>query len=124
MKRAIGALFAMILASGAHATDSVYFHKDTVEAAEYRGGIVYNNYCILCHGVKADGNGRAAKIYNPKPADLVNSDKNDEYKHLIIRNGGAALGRSKFMPPWREELTEEQLNDVVTYLRAIQTPKP
>lgn len=124
MKFEFGGLFAVFLVSGVHATDSNFFQKDTVEAAEYRGGIVYNNYCILCHGVKADGNGRAAKIYNPKPADLVNSDKNDEYKQLIIRNGGAALGRSKFMPPWREELTEEQLNDVVIYLRAIQAVKP
>lgn len=124
MNRIIGGLIALLMACGAQAADMAYFQKDTVEAAEYRGGIVYNNYCILCHGVKADGNGRAARMYDPKPADLVNSDKNDDYKRMIIRDGGAALGRSKFMPPWREELTDEQLNDVVTYLRAIQINKP
>lgn len=101
-----------------------YPHKDTPEAAIYRGSIVFNNYCILCHGVKADGKGRAAKLYDPKPANLVMSDKNDDYKELIIRRGGAALARSQFMPPWGEELTDEQISDLVAYLRSIQVKKP
>lgn len=99
-------------------------NKNTLEAAIYRGSIVFNNYCILCHGVKADGNGRAARLYNPRPANLVLSDKNDDYKELIIRRGGTALGRSEFMPPWGEELTDEQIRDVITYLRSIQVNKP
>lgn len=98
--------------------------KHSVEAAIYRGSIVYSHYCVLCHGAAADGKGRAAKIYNPKPANLVASDKNDAYKELIIRNGGAALGRSEFMPPWKEELTDEQISDVVAFLRSIQQNKP
>lgn len=101
-----------------------YPHKNTPEAAIYRGSIVFNNYCILCHGVKADGKGRAAKLYDPKPANLVMSDKNDDYKELIIRRGGAALARSQFMPPWGEELTDEQISDLVAYLRSIQAKKP
>lgn len=98
-------------------------NKNTPEAAIYRGSIVFGNYCVLCHGVKADGNGRAAKIYNPKPANLVMSDKNDQYKELIIRRGGAAVARSQYMPPWGEELTDEQVSDVIAYLRSIQLSK-
>ena len=65
------------------------------------------------------GNGRAARLYTPRPANLVLSDKNAAYKDLIIRNGGAALGRSPYMPPWGEELTEEQLTDLVNFLGSI-----
>lgn len=101
-----------------------YPNKDSPEAAIYRGNIVFNNYCVLCHGLKADGNGRAAKLYNPRPANLVMSDKNDQYKELIIRRGGAALARSQFMPPWGEELTDEQVADVIAFLRSIQVNKP
>ncbi|HEY5798939.1 MAG TPA: cytochrome c [Burkholderiaceae bacterium] len=97
-----------------------YPHSNTPEAQVYRGDIVFKNYCVLCHGVKADGAGRAAKLYNPKPANLILSDKNDQYKELIIRQGGAALGRSEFMPPWGNELTDEQVSDVVAYLRSIK----
>lgn len=92
---------------------------NTREAEIFRGNIVFENYCILCHGIKADGAGRAAKMYNPKPANLLLSDKNDEYKERIIRQGGAALGRSEFMPPWGNELTNEQVTDVVAYLHSI-----
>ena len=104
-------------------TKGVFPHVDTLEASIFRGNIVFKNYCILCHGVKADGMGRAAKLYTPKPANLLLSDKNDAYKEMIIRQGGAALGRSEFMPPWDKELTKEQITDVVAYLRSISQVK-
>jgi mono/diheme cytochrome c family protein len=47
------------------------------------------------------------------------SDKNAAYFGLIIRMGGEAMGRSPYMPPWGAELTDEQTNDLVIYLRSI-----
>lgn len=105
------------------AYDSAYPAKNTLEGAIYRGSIVFHHYCELCHGINADGNGRAARLYNPRPANLVMSDKNDQYKELIIRRGGKALARSEFMPPWGDELTDEQISDVVAFLRSIRAPK-
>lgn len=93
--------------------------RDSSDAGAFRGGLVYANYCVTCHGFNADGNGRAARLYNPRPANLRLSDKNDAYMGLIIRMGGQAMGRSEFMPPWGAELTDEQMKDLVTYLRSI-----
>ncbi|HEU4622079.1 MAG TPA: cytochrome c [Burkholderiaceae bacterium] len=93
--------------------------RDSRDAAVFRGGLVYANYCVTCHGINADGNGRAAKLYNPRPANLRMSDKNDQYFKLIVQLGGKAMGRSEFMPPWGAELTEEQMNDIAAYLRSI-----
>ena len=93
--------------------------RDSVDAATFRGGLVFANYCVTCHGMNADGNGLAARLYNPKPANLRMSDKNDAYYGLIVRKGGAALGRSEFMPSWETELTNEQISDLVAYLRSI-----
>lgn len=98
--------------------------KDSVDAANFRGGLVYANYCVTCHGMNADGNGRAARLYNPKPANLRMSTKNDDYFELIIRKGGASLSRSEFMPAWEAELTGEQIRDLVSYLRSINVGKP
>lgn len=90
--------------------------QDQVE----RGGVVFKTNCILCHGVKGDGKGRASVFYDPRPANLTTSDKNDEYKKMIITLGGKALGRSEVMPAWGEQLlTEQQIDDVVAYLRTI-----
>jgi mono/diheme cytochrome c family protein len=93
--------------------------RDSTDAKVFRGGLVYSNYCVTCHGFNADGNGRAARLYNPKPANLRMSDKNDAYFALIVRMGGEAMGRSQFMPPWGAELTDEQTSDLVSYLRSI-----
>jgi mono/diheme cytochrome c family protein len=129
MKRILPVLVLLLATGNAMAQTAVknpvddFPRKDTPEAAIYRGDIVFHHYCVLCHGVKADGNGRAAKMYNPRPANLVKTDKNDQYKELIIRRGGAALMRSQYMPPWGDELTNEQIADLIAFLRSIQEGK-
>lgn len=90
-----------------------------------RGETVFKTNCILCHGVKGDGQGRASVLYNPRPANLTKSDKNDTYKKMIITLGGAAMGRSAVMPIWGQQLTELEIDDVVAYLRTILVvPQP
>jgi len=126
---ALAALLIAVAAAPASALDKVttaavstqgaLLPRDSNDAKVFRGGLVYSNYCVTCHGYNADGNGRAARLYNPKPANLRMSDKNDAYFGLIVRMGGEAMGRSQFMPPWGAELTDEQVNDLVTYLRSI-----
>jgi mono/diheme cytochrome c family protein len=93
--------------------------RDGPDAQVFRGSLVFFNYCVTCHGPNADGNGRAAKLYDPRPANLRRSDKNAQYMQLIVRMGGKRMGRSEFMPPWGEELTDEQIGDVVAYLQSI-----
>lgn len=96
-----------------------YPPKETVAASVLRGDIAFQNYCSLCHGTHADGRGRAARLYNPKPANLTASFLTDQSKESIIRMGGKSVGRSQFMPPWGEELTDEQITDIVRFLRSI-----
>ncbi len=105
--------------NSAKAVQGALLPRDSVDAAIFRGGLVFANYCVTCHGMNADGNGRAARLYDPRPANLRMSDKNDAYFALIIRTGGAAIGRSEFMPPWEAELTSEQIKDLVAFLRSI-----
>lgn len=96
--------------------------RDGPDAAVFRGRLVFFNYCATCHGPNADGGGRAARLYDPRPANLRTSDKTAPYMKRIVRGGGRSMGRSEFMPPWGEELTEEQMNDVVTYLLSLRQP--
>ena len=89
-----------------------------------RGEVVFKTNCILCHGINGDGKGRSAKLYDPRPADLTRSDKNDDYKRLIITLGGKALGRSEVMPVWGEQISAQEIDDVVEYLRTILVVPP
>lgn len=98
----------------------IRYFKDTVEASEIRGKIVYQNYCTLCHGAEGKGDGRAARLHNPPPFNLTLSGAPREYTAKIIRQGGEALGRGRGMPPWGEQLTDEQVNDVLNFLFSIR----
>ncbi|MBI3771344.1 MAG: c-type cytochrome [Gammaproteobacteria bacterium] len=84
-----------------------------------RGEVVFKTNCVLCHGVKGDGKGRASVLFDPPPANLTKSDKNDDYKRMIITMGGKAMGRSEVMPIWGQQISPQQIDDVVAYLRTI-----
>ena len=112
-------LSAQAAASAETRSDGALLPRDSPDAAVFRGGLVYGNYCVTCHGINADGNGRAARLHNPRPANLRASDKNDAYIKLIVTRGGEALGRSPGMPPWGEELTDEQISDVAAFVRSV-----
>lgn len=123
MKAALLACVAALMLGQAAAaevrSDGALLPRDSNDAAVFRGGLVYSNYCVTCHGINADGNGRAARLHNPRPANLRMSDKNDAYIRLIVTRGGEALGRSPGMPPWGEELTDEQITDVTAFVRSV-----
>ncbi len=88
-----------------------------------RGRAVFNANCILCHGVRGDGKGRASVLYNPPPSDLTRSNKNKDYKKMIITYGGTAMGRSQVMPKWGEQLSEQEIQDVVEFLDTLKVSR-
>lgn len=80
---------------------------------------MFATYCVVCHGAQADGNGRAAELFTPRPANLRTSTKSDTYMTSMIRLGGEALGRSSSMPAWGPQLEEAQIADVVSFIRSV-----
>ena len=55
------------------------------------GKMIYENKCMICHGVKGDGNGTAAAFLNSKPADFTDSkfweNHNDQQIADVIKDG-------------------------------------
>jgi mono/diheme cytochrome c family protein len=96
---------------------------DPVPAAQKRGAEMFQRYCTLCHGAKGDGMGVAAKLHNPRPANLTISPYPREYMEKIIRGGGAVVGRSGAMPSWEEELGDAGVADVLVYLQSIKAKR-
>lgn len=93
------------------------------EKSVIRGSIVFRTYCVLCHGESADGKGRLAAGKVPPPANLTITKLSDSQKEEIIRKGGAGVNRSAFMPPWKDELSEEQIKDVISYINYLSKNK-
>jgi len=97
--------------------------KDSKEASIIRGRLVFQNYCVLCHGPEGRGDGRAAKLHTPRPFNLTTSTAPDYYVAQMIRKGGEAMGRGKGMPPWGEQLTDEQIKDLISFLFTLRVPQ-
>ncbi len=90
------------------------------------GRKLYANYCVTCHGDKGKGDGAAAKSLPAKPADHTNgvlmNQHDDKFLTAIIAKGGSAVGKSSFMPPWGSALDENQIRDLVAFIRTLAVP--
>jgi len=81
------------------------------------GGYTFQRFCNVCHGRKALGDGPEGHGFEPKPRNFSifewSTDKSNERWFTSIRNGRVATG----MPPWEVVLTENDMWQIVEYLR-------
>jgi mono/diheme cytochrome c family protein len=86
------------------------------------GAKVYKRYCSGCHG--ADGRGDA-KTFMPHVSNLTTKDYieflPDSFLYTVITEGGAAVGKSGFMPSWKSTLSDQDINDVIAFIRTLPT---
>lgn len=84
------------------------------------GGRLYKSHCAACHGSGGLGEGEASRDLTPPPAFLaylINRPRSvDEYLLWTISEGGVQFGTE--MPAYKEVLTERQIWQIVTYMRA------
>jgi len=82
----------------------------------------YKKYCSGCHG--KDGRG-GAHTFMPHIGKLTKKGYiellPDDYLYLIIAEGGEAVGKNSYMPAWKKTLSEEQIKDVIAYIRSMPT---
>jgi cytochrome c oxidase cbb3-type subunit 3 len=95
-----------------------------VQAADpEEGKKVYMQFCASCHGQSGKGDGPAAAALNPKPRDHTDrqymSSLSDEQLFKVIKEGGASVGKSPLMPPWGPSIKDEQIKDVIAYVRTL-----
>ena len=94
---------------------------NSAQADRKLGQQVFATRCVLCHGQFGEGDGRMSRLLKtPPPADLTASRLPDDYLRQIIEKGGEAMGRSKHMPPWGDQLTVAELNSLMLYLKFIR----
>jgi mono/diheme cytochrome c family protein len=100
----------------------------TVASAQNKeeGKKFYVTYCSSCHGESGKGDGPAAASLPVKPANHTDGNvmnkMSDKTLTDIISKGGPAGGKSNFMPAWGGALKENQIQDIVAYLRSIANP--
>lgn len=87
------------------------------------GQKLFQTYCYVCHGSKGRGDGVAARNLQTKPRDLtdrrVMSTHTDEQLFDAIRYCCSNMHRSLAMPDWGEHLQEQEVWDLVAYVRTL-----
>ncbi len=84
-----------------------------------RGAALFERECSRCHSV--DLSARGSRFFRGYPrldcADYL-AQVSDRYLFVAISEGGLAVGRNELMKPFAELLTEQEIADLVAFLRA------
>jgi len=83
------------------------------------GKALFESNCVSCHGATGKGDGAAGQFLNPKPADLsqVAAARSEADITKVIKDGGAAVGKSPLMTAFGSTLTDEDIKAIVSHIR-------
>ncbi len=114
MKISILALTMLITATGSPAL---------LAADAENGRTLYRGYCSQCHGLEGDGFGVNAPDMEVAPKDHTETAemqaRSDADLFKAIKKGGKAVDKSVLMPNWDANLTDDEIHDLVDYLRVL-----
>ena len=87
----------------------------------------YDTLCFVCHGTSGKGDGVAAAGLPVKPRDHTNGDymnaQSNQRLFDVIKKGGPAVGLDKNMPPWGGSLSDQEIKNIIAYIRSLAVPK-
>lgn len=92
------------------------------QADSKRGEELYLEKCVLCHGSGGQGWDWSKKAEPPIAVpDLVATVpvRSDQYIFDVVKGGGERVGRTRFMPPFGFQLSDQEVCDIVAYLRTL-----
>ena len=84
------------------------------------GKIIYDQMCVLCHGLFGEGNGAAALSLDRQPANFLSIDVLNETDGEIFWK--ITVGKPP-MSSYDELLTEDQRWKLVSYIRELNKKK-
>lgn len=84
----------------------------------------FTTVCASCHGQTGGGDGPSAVSLNPKPAAFSSADfwtgKKSEDIHKVIKEGGAAVGKSPLMAPYGGVYNDDQIGELVKLIEGFK----
>ena len=86
------------------------------------GQDIHVEHCAGCHGY--DGKAEVIVMHMDEPprdqTDVEYMEKlNDQFLYLAICKGGEAIGKSIVMPGWGDMLTDQDIRDLVAWIRTF-----
>ena len=111
--RGIAVVLAGILILG-----SSWVSAQSAKGDPKNGQLVYEKHCLRCHGLSLEGNGPDSNFLIVAPANLqsLKSRTKTDWELLLAISHGVAFSP---MHGWRERLTQDQIMDVLAYIRMM-----
>ena len=109
--------------------------KPAAAISSVAGGVTFREYCAVCHGIGARGDGPAASALKVPPPDLTMLQKRNEKTFPADRIRATLLGERPLpshgtadMPIWGPifrhledpQVTTMRIGNLLTYIRAFQ----
>ena len=87
------------------------------------GKVLFEKHCMLCHGVKGDGDGADTQFLMVQPANFhsLESRSKTDWELMNIITFGAIFSP---MHGWADRLTEDERWDVLRYIRLLAPFNP
>jgi mono/diheme cytochrome c family protein len=104
-------LLAAVFLLGAGLAQAV---ERPAKTTEIKAGVLYHNYCSVCHGDRGDGRSRARGSLNPPPRDFTAAGELTRDTMIVITKHGKA---GTAMVGWGTQLTDKEIEAVVDYVR-------
>jgi mono/diheme cytochrome c family protein len=82
-----------------------------------KGKARYKQYCAVCHGARGRGDGPMAKATTPPASSLTSREVREKSDKDLLNV--IAEGRGGSMPAWRGILNDQELLDMVAYVRTL-----
>ena len=90
-----------------------------------RGSKTFAENCSYCHGDDGRGDAPIAKAFTSPPLDFTKRSQMVSWTELdiyiAILGGGDAVGHSEFMPSWGEVLSDNDIWNLVVFIKSLES---
>lgn len=77
------------------------------------GQMVYNDKCMVCHGIDGRGKTEAAEFLTPKPPDFSSKNYKSSFSEIL---NAITNGKGDGMPAYKNELSSEEIKELGKYI--------
>jgi mono/diheme cytochrome c family protein len=115
---------------GSYGSEADWNNPDHIIPLDYdqaQGKRIFYQQCVWCHADTTPAGPSNRSNVTPTPPLMndgaVLNGESDASLRKIIALGGSAVGRSAMMPPYGRSLTQDEIDDLIAYMRAIAVPE-
>ena len=115
---------------GSYGAEADWNNPDRIVPLDYnqdQGKRIFYQQCVWCHADSTPAGPSNRSNVSPDPplmndGNILNKESSESLRRIIAL-GGSGVGKSAMMPPYGSTLSDEEVNDLIAYMRVIAVPE-